>query len=105
MINTNDCTLCGHLYCTCFTATSGDWNIGVPGSSSVSAANYGNDAILERLDRMIELLEGMDADCCCEDGCKDDDEGSLMHDLRGSVLEDEWESDCLNCDCPKCYTR
>ena len=79
----NHCT-CGACY-SCkadySTSTPGDWDIGVLGDAP--------DPILERLDRIIELLEGMDCECD-----NDEDEDSVMHDLRGEC------SDCV----PPVYT-
>ena len=83
----------GHCVCgacrTCTPSTSdsvGGHTFRYGGGASW--ANYGNDAILERLDRIIALLEGMDCECD-----NDEDEDSVMHDLR----EDHNEWECLDC--------
>ena len=88
----NHCT-CGACYsCKADYSTSSDWDIGVPDREHSLDCKCGcndKDPILERLDRIIALLEGMDCECD-----NDEDEDSVMHDLRGEC------SDCV----PPVYT-
>ena len=80
------------------TSTSGDWNIGVPATPTINHWQIPgvNDAIIERLDRIIELLE---RDCCGDHWeCCDEDGGHDLDDL-------DKKCDCKDHQvCMDCYT-